>query len=121
MPLIRWLALAAFLLVPTAGHSQTLSCSTVTHFPVSLRIASVTTGGTAVAALNAGDAVCGGFIVTANAAGMCVNQNGAAGTASSGDTVCVAQNVIFPLFPSSGAVSVNSSASTVALAGYGLR
>ena len=86
---------------------------------VPLDVASVTTGGTAVAALSAGHATAGGFVVTANSAGICVNEIGTAGTASSGNTTCVAQNVPYYLAPTTNAVSVNSSASSVTLAGYG--
>lgn len=84
-----------------------------------LDISSVTTGGTAVNALAAGHASAGGFVVTSNAAGICINERGAAGTASSGDTACVAQNQPYYLAPTSNAISVNSSSSSVTLAGYG--
>ena len=87
----------------------------------SLDISTVTTGGTAVNALSAGHASAGGFVVTANAAGICINEVGAAGTASSGDTACVAQNVPYYLAPTANAISVNSSSSSVTLAGYGFQ
>lgn len=101
-----------------AGIPTVNSPSTRTIVP--LDISSVTTGGTAVNALSAGHATAGGFLVTANAAGMCVNQQGAAGTATSGATVCVAQNQAFTLVPSAAAVSVNSTASSVTIGGEGL-
>lgn len=87
---------------------------------VALDISSVTTGGTAVNALSATHSSAGGFVMTANAAGICINQiGGAAGTSTSGSTTCVAQNQPYYIAPSANAVSVNSTASGVALAGYG--
>ena len=85
---------------------------------ITLDVKAVAVGSTAVTALNAGNARRGGFVVTSNAAGLCVNLVGVAGVASSGDTVCVAQNVIFTIPPTYGPVSVNSTA-TAAIAGYG--
>ena len=90
---------------------------------VPLDVSSVTTGGTAVTALNAGHATAGGFIVTANAAGICVDQRTTAGTATGtpSSTTCVAQNQVFNLVPNPGAVSVNSTASSVPFGGEGLQ
>ena len=88
---------------------------------IPLDVGSVTTGGTAVAALAAGHATAGGFVVTSNAAGICINQRGTAVTSTTGDTACVAQNVPFYLVPSKNAVSVNSASSSVTIAGYGLQ
>lgn len=88
---------------------------------VSLDVSSVTTGGTAVTALLATHANHGGFLVTANAAGICVNSaGGAAGTSTSGDTICVGQNIPYSIPPTANAISVNSSASSVTFAGNGL-
>ena len=98
-----------------AGIPTTPGPSSVT--PTSLDISTV--AGSAVNALSAGHATKGGFVVTSNAAGICVNQKGAAGTASNGDTACVAQNQPYYLAPSAGAVSVNSTGNPVTLAGYG--
>lgn len=106
--------------ITTASGAASVIISPGTMAPTALDVATVTTGGAAVNALAAGHATKGGFLVTANAAGMCVNQIGAAGTATSGNTVCVAQNQRYNLVPSTGAVSVNSSASAVTLAGEGL-
>lgn len=99
---------------------------TVTSTPASraivpLDVSTVTTGGTAVTALTAGHASAGGFIVTSNVAGICVSQTGAAGSATAGGTVCVAQNQPYTLVPSAAAVSVNSPASAVAFGGEGLQ
>lgn len=117
---MRWLVVLILLMLPIAAHAQT-SCGTITHRTISLDVATVTTGGTPVTAINAGHAVCGGVLVTSNAAGMCVNQNGDAGTATAGDTICVAQNVPYYVIPSAKAVSVNSTASSVAIGGYGFQ
>lgn len=84
-------------------------------------VASVSTANTAVTALAAGHATAGGFIVTSNAAGVCVNQNGTAGTATSGSTICAVANQQITLVPSGNAVSVNSTASNVVLGGEGLQ
>lgn len=99
-------------------HAQQTSCNKTTFAIQPLRIALITTGGTAVNALNAGDAVCGGFIV-APAQTICVNQNGAAGTATNGDTACVIANQPYYLSPSAKAVSVNGLVSSTVLGGYG--
>ena len=107
------------LAVPLAAHAQPVSCQRVTYNIISLDIATVTTGGTAVNALSAGHAVCGGFVVTSNSAGICVNQKGTAGTATLGDTACVAANVPYYLAPTANAISVNSTSSSVSLGGNG--
>lgn len=89
---------------------------------IPLDVSSVTTGGTAVTALAAGHAMAGGFVETANVAGICVDQHTAAGTVTGtpSTTACVATNVPFYIVPSAGAVSVNSSASSVSFGGEGL-
>jgi hypothetical protein len=86
---------------------------------IALDVGSVTTGGTPVNALSATHAAAGGYILTANAAGICVNLLGSAGTSTSGNTTCVAANQPYDIPPTANAVSVNSSASSVTLAGYG--
>jgi len=90
---------------------------------VLLDVSTVTTGGTAVTALATGHASAGGFIVTSNAAGLCVDQYQTAGTVTGtpSSTACVAMNVPYQLVPSAHAVSVNSTASGVALGGEGLQ
>ena len=90
---------------------------------VPLDISSVTTGGVAVTALSAGHATAGGWIMTANKAGICVDQTTTAGTVTGtpSTTGCVAGNAPFYLVPSSHAVSVNSSASSVSFGGEGLQ
>jgi hypothetical protein len=88
---------------------------------IPLDVSVVTTGGTAVTALTAGHAAAGGFIVTNNPAGMCVDQSTTAGTVNGtpSTTVCVLQFESFPLTPNGGAVSVNSTGSGVAISGQG--
>lgn len=90
---------------------------------VPLAVSTVTTAGTAVTALAAGQRTAGGYLVTSNAAGICVSENGTAGTATgytgSVMTVCVAANQPYNLLANAGAVSVNSTASNVAFSGYG--
>ncbi len=90
---------------------------------IPLDVATVTTGQTAITALVATHASGGGFIITSNTAGICVDQTTTAGyaTGSPSTTTCVAANQPYYLVPSGGAVSVNSTASSVALAGWGLQ
>ncbi|MDR3533957.1 MAG: hypothetical protein P4L90_25755 [Rhodopila sp.] len=101
------------------------SSGSVTTKPTPLTIvpldASSVTGATTV--LTTGHATAGGFLVTANAAGICVDQQTAAGTVTGtpSSTVCVPQNTPFQLVPNSHAVSVNSTASGVAVGGEGLQ
>jgi hypothetical protein len=89
--------------------------------PLTLDVATVTTGGTAVTAVAALHAVRGGFIYTTNSAGICVNILGVATTTDGGNTACVAQGVRYSIPPTYGAVSVNSTGSGVALTGYGFQ
>lgn len=92
---------------------------------VPLDVASVTTASTPVTVLTAGHRTQGGYLITANAAGACFSENGAAGVATayvgSVQTTCVAANQPYYLAPTSGAVSANSTASAVSLSGYGLQ
>jgi len=123
---MRYLGLLA-LLIPLAASAQMIPGSAVWTVPsslviVPLDVATVTTGGTAVNALAANHATAGGYLVTANAAGLCVDQTTTAGTVTGTPktTVCVVQNQPYFLIPNTHAVSVNSTASGVALAGMGL-
>lgn len=86
-----------------------------------LDVSAVATASTAVTALAAGHATAGGILVTANAAGMCIDQHTTAGTVTGtpSTTMCVPQNVVFNLVPNSGAVSVNATAA-IAFGGEGL-
>jgi len=90
---------------------------------VTLDAKSVVTGGTAVTALVAGNRTAGGFVqnppnATSN---LCVNEIGAAGTASSGDTVCVVPGQGYVITASAGAVTINAADTGHAYAGYGLK
>jgi len=84
---------------------------------------SVTGSPGAVTVLNAGHATAGGTLVTANAAGMCVDEYTTAGTVTGtpSSTICVVQNQAVTLTPTSGAVSVNSTGSAVSIGGTGLQ
>lgn len=110
----------------SASSAMAQSCARPTAGPpytsVPLDIATVTTGGTAVTALAACNAIApGAWIVTANAAGMCIDQFTTAGTATGvpSTTTCVGTNQPFFLTPSIKAVSVNSTASGVLISGQG--
>lgn len=94
-----------------------LQSQAITIIP--LDVTSVTTGGTPVNALSVGHVLRGGFILTTNAAGICVSQQGAAGTSTNSSTQCIAANQIYNIVPNTGAVSVNSVGSSVALSGQG--
>lgn len=111
------------LLIFSSASAQPGACgSGSSRFIIPLDAASVTVGGTAVNALKAGNARCGGWIVTSATAGICVDQTTSAGTATGtpSTTACVGQNVPFYLVPSANAVSVNSTGSSVALGGEGV-
>jgi hypothetical protein len=85
-----------------------------------LDISTISTSGVPVIALNVGHAACGGFVITQNAGGLCVNELGAAGTTTGGDTSCVNANQPFFLLPTTGAVSVNSPGTApIAIGGNG--
>ena len=140
---------ALFLAIPSADYAQSTAGPVVTGYQdangrfvqygsgsggvasnvtpgsmnvVALDIDSVTTGTTAVVALNAGHAVHGGFLITSNSAGICVDSSGdaGAGTATAGNTICVNPNVPYYIPPTTNAISVNSTASSVTFAGNGL-
>ena len=89
---------------------------------VPLDVATVTTG-TPATVLNANHRTAGGFLITSNAAGMCISENGTAGTTTATvagvATVCVAANQRYTLLPSANAVSVTSPGTGVAISGYG--
>lgn len=96
-----------------------LSSLTIT----SLDAATVTTGGTAVTALNAGHRNKGGWIQNPPSASvnLCINETTtASGTTSSGNTTCIVPGQTYNLVPSANAVSVISSDSSHAFSGFGL-
>jgi hypothetical protein len=120
--LLTCLALAALGASPSRAATVTVP-GPLTIVP--LDIAVVATANTAVQALNPGEHVAGGYLVTSNAAGICVSENGIAGVATgyvgTTFTTCVAANVDYPLSPSITPVSVNSTGTGVNISGYGLK
>ena len=115
-------ALAIGLLSASAHAATVTTVGPQTINP--LDVSTVTTGGTAVQALGPGEHAAGGFIQNppGAAVNLCINEAGTAvGTTSNGSTVCIAAGVIYQLSPSIGPVSVVSSDSAHAFAGYGLK
>ena len=116
-------AVLALILLSASAHAATVT--TVGPQTINpLDVSTVTTGGTAVQALGPGEHAAGGFIQNppGAAVNLCINEAGAAaGTTSNGSTVCIAAGVIYQLSASIGPVSVVSSDSAHAFAGYGLR
>ena len=92
---------------------------------VPLDVSTITIASTPVTVLKPGNHAAGGYLITANAAGACFSENGTAGTVTgyvgTVFTTCVAQNQSYQLSASIGPVSANSTASGVALSGYGLK
>jgi hypothetical protein len=89
-----------------------------------LDIASVTTGGTAVTAIAAGHRAKGGWIANPSTAtiALCINELAvASGTTSAGSLYCLPPGYSYNLAPTAAAVSVISSDSTHAFAGYGFQ
>lgn len=90
---------------------------------VPLDISTVTTGGTAVTALNAGHRTAGGFLFNPIGAtiNLCINEQGtASGTTSAGALTCIQPGQSYTLTPSSAAVSVITSDSSHPFSGQGL-
>lgn len=91
---------------------------------VPLDISTVTTGGTAVTALNAGHRSAGGWIQNPgapNTVNLCINERGTAvGSTSAGDTTCISPGQSYNLTASPGTVSVITSDSSHPFSGYGL-
>lgn len=105
--------LALAVLCPGIAHAQM----------VTLDVKTVTTGGTAVTAIAAGNRANGGWIQNPSTAttALCINELGTAtGTTSSGDTTCIAPGQSYNLIPSPKAVSVIASDSAHAFSGYGM-
>ena len=89
---------------------------------VPLDVSTVTTGGTAVTALAAGERTAGGWLQNPSTAtiNLCINEVGtASGTTSAGSTTCIVPGAIYTLAPSIGPVSVISSDSAHPFSGYG--
>jgi len=101
-------------LLPYGGDGRILT-------PADPDIATVTTGGTAVNAFAAGHVVKGGLLTNPSGASqpLCVRLTGAAGTATSAGTICVAAGASYTIPPMSGAVSVNATDSSHVFGGVG--
>lgn len=90
---------------------------------IPLDVSTVTTGGTAVTALNAGHRTAGGFLYNPIGAtiNLCINEQGtASGTTSSGALTCIQPGQTYTLVPAAGAVSVITSDSSHPFSGEGL-
>ena len=91
---------------------------------VPLDISTVTTGGVAVTALNAGHATAGGFLLNPIGAtiALCINEIGtASGTTSAGSLTCIQPGEPYTITPGAGAISVISSDSSHPFSGFGLQ
>lgn len=91
---------------------------------VPLDINTVTTGGTAVTALNANHRIAGGWIQNPSTAtvNLCINESGtASGTTTQGSLVCIVPGQTYTLAPSQNAVSVISSDSAHPFGGEGFQ
>lgn len=96
---------------------------TLTRTIVPLDISTVTTGGTAVTALNVGHRTAGGFLTNPKGAtiDLCINEQGtASGTTSAGALTCIIPGQSYTLAPAAGGVSVITSDSSHPFSGYGL-
>ena len=90
---------------------------------VPLDISTVTTGGMAVTALNAGHRTAGGFLLNPIGAtvNLCINeQTTASGTTSAAGLTCILPGQSYTLTPAAAAVSVITSDSSHPFSGYGL-
>lgn len=106
------------------GTASAVTTTPAQRTIVTLDVKTVTTGGTAVTAIAAGNRTAGGFISNPPTAtvNLGVNELGvAAGTTTSGDTIFIVPGQSYVLTPSANAVSVISSDSAHPYGGYGLR
>ena len=106
------------------GNTASVAPPATTVTLVTLDAKSVTTGGTAVTAINAGNRTAGGWLQNPSTAtiSLCINELGAAtGTTSNGDTYCIAPGQVTRLAASANAVSVIASDASHAFAGYGYK
>jgi hypothetical protein len=114
----------ALLALATPSHAATETTpGSVTINP--LDVAIVTTGGTAVTAINAGHRSAGGWILNPgapNTVNLCINESGTAvGTTSAGSTTCIVPGQSYTVAPGIGPVSVVSSDSAHAFSGLALQ
>ena len=117
----RW-TIAAFTSIAMCGSAlaqQPATPGTITL--VSLDVATVTTGGTAVTALIAGHRTKGGWLNNPSTAAvnLCIAETGTAAATAGGNTTCIVPGQTYLLTASGGAVSVVSSDSAHAFSGYG--
>lgn len=117
---MRWLALASLMLaMPAFAQTPTLDVPIKVN---PLDISTVTTGGTAVLAINPGGHTMGGWIYNPATATipLCINELAtASGTTTAGSLTCIPQDRTYYLTRSTGGVSVISSDSTHPFSGYG--
>jgi len=110
-------------LVGSTGAAISTTPGTRTLVP--LDVAAVTTGGTAVAAIAAGNRTAGGVLQNPPGAtiNLCINEvsGTASGTTSAGSTICILPGQSYALAPSPNAVSVITSDSVHPFAGYGMQ
>jgi hypothetical protein len=115
------LLLLALLALASPSYAATVTTpGSVTINP--LDISTVTTGGTAVQAINPGHRSAGGWIQNPSTAtiSLCVNELAAAvGTTSSGSLTCLTPGQSYVLAPNPGSVSVISSDSSHPFSGQG--
>ena len=106
----------------TGGVPQPTLTTPGTRTLVPLDVATVTTGGTAVTALTAGHRSAGGFLYNPSTAtiNLCISEVAtASGTTSAGSLICIPPDRTYQLTPSANTVSVVSSDSAHAFAGFG--
>ena len=111
------------LAVSVSGSGGNVTTTPGQRTIVPLDISTVTTGGVAVTALNAGHRTAGGFLLNPIGAtiALCINEQGtASGTTSAGALTCVQPGQSYTLTPASTAVSVITSDSSHPFSGYGL-
>jgi len=104
--------------------SGTSGAATSTVTLSTLDIKTVTTGGTPVNAISAGNRVKGGWLKNPGTAtvSLCINEIGtASGTTSSGDTTCIDPGQSYTIAPAAGAVSVVTSDSSHPFSGMGFK
>ena len=107
----------------TGGSGGAVTTNPGVRTIVPLDISTVTTGGNAVTALNAGHRTAGGFLLNPIGAtfALCINEQGtASGTTSAGALTCVQPGQSYTLTPAGTAVSVITSDSSHPFSGYGL-
>lgn len=123
MKLITVFLAALLFASPPPSHAATVTVPGTLNI-VPLDISTVTTGGTAVTALAAGNRAAGGWLFNPVEAtiNLCINERGtASGTASQGDLTCIAPGTKYGVTPGAGPVSVVTSDSAHPFSGYGLK